>query len=424
MTTTVLPARPAAAAAAAPTGERRLLATAHLDAAARHAVLGPLPQVDLDALVALLGDAGLTGRGGGGFPTVRKLAAVAEARGRSAVVVNAMEGEPLSTKDATLLALVPDLVLDGLEVLAHALGARHRVVAAAEDLPAASIEAARAAIGRRTPASRRTPLGGRSLRLEVMPGGFVAGQESALVRALSGGPAVPGDPLVRVTERGHRGHPTLVVNAETAAHVALLVRFGAAWFRSVGLREDPGTFLATVSGSRPSLVARPGVAEHARGARLRDVLEGAGTDLTRVRAVLVGGFHGAWVPVDALEVRLTREDLAPFGAAVGAGIVHALDLDDCPVAYAADVAEFLARASARQCGPCVNGLPALARTLRTLADPGAPRAVVADVDRLRRLVDGRGACAHPDGTARFVLSTMRVFADHVDAHLEGRCDAR
>jgi len=171
-------------------------------------------------------------------------------------------------------------------------------------------------------------------------------------------------------------------------------------------------------------MAHPGVLEVPRGTALRDVLIAADTDLDRVAAVLVGGYHGAWIPATALDVPLSRSALAAFGATPGAGVLHVLDRDTCPLRMAAKVAGYLAGQSARQCGPCVNGLPRMAATLQRLATPGAPAGLVAEVERLRTLVNGRGACAHPDGTARFVGSTMWAFADHVEDHLDGDCHAR
>ena len=375
-------------------------------AATRHLLLAgdrdlpPLPMLAVRELEALLDASGLTGRGGSGFPTARKIAAVAAAGSRAVVVGNALEGEPLSFKDRVLLERSAGLVLDGLHLVGDALGATTRLLAVDANAKLANgLEVLRAGV-----------------EVRRLRGGFVAGQESALVNQLDGHTAVPSDPLVPVRERGLGGRPTLVLNAETLAQVALLARFGPAWFRSAGTPTDPGTFLATVSGSDPALVRTPGVLEVGRGTSLRTVLGAGGTDLAAAGPALVGGYHGAWVA--DLDRPLTRD---PGGAAPGSGVVHVLHRDRCPVAATARVADFLAASSARQCGPCVNGLPHLAGLLHRLAWPGVGTDVVREVERVRALVTGRGACAHPDGTARLVGSLLGELGDHVTGHLAGVC---
>lgn len=392
------------------TSTRRLLAVRTTDLAAHLDMFGPLPVLDADRLAALVAEAGLTGRGGAGFPTARKIAAVAAAR-RPVVVGNGMEGEPLSHKDKLLLQHSPHLVLDGLGLLGRTLRARRTVLALGPDSVDDSL---RAALTQR----RDTP----ELAYPENAG-FVTGQEAALVDAIGGGPGLPTDPITPVWRRGVDNKATLVCNVETLAQLALLVRYGAAWFREAGTEEDPGTFLATVSGSRDGTVPSPGVVEIARGTRLSSVLASAEVPRDRVRGVLVGGYHGSWVPAEALDVRLSTSGLTPYGARVGAGIVHVLDVRDCPIAVTARITDYLAGESAAQCGPCINGLPRMADTLSRLARPGANPRLVPEVDRLRALVVGRGACAHPDGTARLVASSMKVFTDHVDQHLRGVCDA-
>lgn len=381
-----------------PTGTRRLLGEAPGI---------PVPHLGAAELLALVEAAGLTGRGGAGFPTARKLASIT---GRGPVVVgNAMEGEPLSSKDAVLLQRSPGLVVDGLSLVASALRAKRVVLATGPEVDSGAAKQA-----------------ARGTRVEVLDlaGGFVAGQESALVSQVDGGPAVPSDPLVPVYRRGVGGRPTLVLNAETLAQLAMVARFGADWFREQGTASDPGTFLTTITGSTPSLLTHPGVLEVVRGTALREVLRAAGVRLERVQAVLVGGYHGAWVPGHALDVGLTRDALSAYAATPGAGVIHVLDRDACPLEHSARVATYLARESARQCGPCVNGLPRMAESLRALAVPGAARGLEAEVARLAALANGRGACAHPDGTVRFVGSTLRTFADHVEDHFGGTCHAR
>ncbi len=388
-----------------PEGVRRLLAAPDSTLTAHRGTYGPLPS-PLD-LARLVERAGLSGRGGAGFPTGRKIRTVAE-KGHGIVVANASEGEPASAKDRTLLALAPHLVLDGLALVADAVQARSAyLVTGRADIA----DRVRAALAER---------GDRRVRVVEVADRFLSGEESALVNRLNGRAPVPSDRTVRVYERGVRRRPTVVSNVETLAHVALIARFGPAWFRALGTEEQPGTFLASVSG----ITTDPAVYELAYGTTVGDVLRAAGTAPAGVQAVLVGGFHGAWLPARELDrLRLTRSDLQPYGAAVGAGVLVALGHDRCGLVESARIARYLAGEVAGQCGPCVNGLPRMADALTDLAHGRLRRGLTAEVARLRGLVQGRGACSHPDGTARFVASAMRVFADEVDVHLDGGCRA-
>lgn len=386
----------------------RLLAARSPQLAAHTAQHGPLPTLTGPQLVALLEASGLAGRGGAGFPTWRKLADVAATASRRTVVVaNGAEGEPESSKDAVLLTDSPHLVLDGLALAGAALGATGLHLYAG----ARTLAPVRAALAERP---------GMRVILTEAPDTFVAGEESAVIRALGGGPALPYDRTTRVTQKGLRGRPTLVQNVETLAHLALAARHGAAWFRSVGPAEDPGTRLVTLSGD----VTHPGVLEVASGTNLAALLLDVGTDPTQVRAVLVGGYHGAWVPGPELgRTTLSVSSLSRFGARPGAGVVHVLGLNRCGLTAAADIATWLGSQSARQCGPCTNGLPTMAATLSRLAHGERTPALVGELRRLAEVVTGRGSCGHPDGTARFIASSLSVFADDVAAHLHGACKA-
>ena len=398
-----------AGAADAPTGAR-LSGCATTDLGDHAALLGALPRTPGPQLIAELERSGLTGRGGAAFPTWRKVGAVSRGR-RAVVIANAAEGEPASGKDAALLTHVPHLVLDGLQLAAEAVGAGEAYL---------YVKAGRHAQVVRTALRDRQTRRWDRLPVTVVqaPAGFVSGEESAVVSAIEGGPALPKFKRKLVVESGVRGRPTLVQNVETLAHVALIARFGADWFRSVGTPQQPGTFLSTVTGA----VHAPGVVELPYGSTIAEVLNRAGGVTRPVTAVLVGGYHGAWIPgPDLPKAPMSREGLAPWGASPGAGVLIALGDDECGLATTARIVQYLADSSARQCGPCMFGLPELAHTLDRLAsgqrDPQLPEAA----EQLSALVEGRGACNHPDGTVRIVRSALRTFASDVQAHLAGYC---
>jgi len=372
---------------------------------------GPLPYRGRPGLlIADVRQAGLTGRGGAAFPVHRKLAAVAAAAGRPVVVANGAESEPLSAKDKTLLYYSPHLVLDGLQLAAEAVGARRAVLYLHEDLPLHGW------LSELLFERKSTGLDHADVDLVLAPPRFLSGQETAVVNVLNGGPALPTFTPPRTFERGVGGSPTLVQNIETLAHLALIARYGAAWFRGLGTAAEPGSMLASIRQADGSPVVR----EAAIGTPLRDLL-GLGD---HVQAVLVGGYHGSWLPAgQARQLSLSNATLRPAGAAVGAGILAALPAGCCGLAETARVARYLALESAGQCGPCLNGLPRIATALAELAGTRPGGSVINDLERWAGLAGGRGACHHPDGTVRFVRSALRAFAAEIRCHQRGSCTA-
>jgi NADH:ubiquinone oxidoreductase subunit F (NADH-binding) len=364
-------------------------------------------------LIPVVQESGLTGRGGAAFPAGRKLAAVIDAGTRPIVIGNGAEGEPASDKDKAILWISPHLVLDGLQLAAEAVGSRsaglyvQRNSRLRERLGAALAERAAAGIDR------------APVEIIDAPPRFLAGEESALASRVNGGPARPAFKPPRVFERGVAGRPALVQNVETLAHIALIARYGARWFRSLGTVDEPGSMLCTLHQADGT----KHVVEAAIGTPLRNLLALEG-GAAAAQAVLVGGYHGAWLPASqAARTALSNAALRPAGGFVGAGVLVALPADRCGVAETARVTRYLALESAGQCGPCFNGLPRIATVLDELASSRPARQVLADIQRWAGLVEGRGACHHPDGTVRFVRSALRVFGAEIELHENGRCTA-
>ncbi len=393
----------------------RLLTGAGDDLTRHHEIYGPLPVTD-GSLIDVATAAGLTGRGGAAFPVGRKLAVTRNAatrRRRPVAVANGAEGEPLSRKDVALLTGSPHLVLDGLTAAARAVGATDCFLYA----PPALVERLEVIVG------HRAATGWDKTKVTVVGSGdrFVDGEASAVVDRLDGGVGIPRDRRQPLAVSGLRGRPTVVQNVETLAHLATIARFGSDWFRSAGTPDEPGTMIVTLSGAS----GIHGVVETPLGTPLATVLSMV-PDLAPevVSGVLVGGFHGTWVhPGRIGSLALSQASLGTVGAAPGAGIIRYLLRNECGLAVTAGIVDHLAAESAGQCGPCMFGLPALADATHDLLTIGGP-ARANTVARLAATIDQRGACSHPDGTARMVRSALRVFARDVDAHARGRCIAR
>jgi len=371
------------------------------------AALGVAPRAGVDQAIDWLDSAAVAGRGGAGFPFATKLKAVAGRR-RPVVVVNAAEGEPASAKDTALALFAPHSVLDGAAAIARALRVREVTVVVPSERPAVG-ESMLRAIAERSHAGERM-----RWRVHEIAPGFVSGQARSVLESLSGRPALPVTAWAPEAIDGLRGRPTLLSNAETWAHVGCVLRDGGHRYAAHGTTEEPGTTLLTLPDPADPDGAR--VVEVDYGTPWRSVLAGQ-VD----RPVLLGGFHGTWAPAGALDfLRVSRAGLAAAGLALGAGVVLPLPVNACPIRWTARIVDYLAGQSARRCGPCRNGLPALAVEVSRLAD-GEPSASLDRIRELAGVVTGRGACAHPDGTARLVRSLLDAVPDEVGVHLAGSC---
>jgi NADH:ubiquinone oxidoreductase subunit F (NADH-binding) len=372
----------------------------HLDV---HGAPPELRRVSPQRLIAEVEASGLRGHGGASFPVATKMRAVA-ARGRIPVVlVNGLEGEPASKKDRVLLRRAPHLVLDGAAVAARATGSDKVIIALASQAEESARSLARALAQRR---AARLP-GDPSYELVGVEQRYIAGQETALVDAVKRRPGQADVHAPATVRAGRQAPADARADVETLAHLALVARHGARWFRQLGMRVDPGSALVTVTGA----VAAPGVYEVEHGMPLAELLELAAAD-AGVRAVLVGGYFGSWLSAaEASQARLDSESLRGYRASLGAGVIVVLGAGMCPVSETSRVTDFLASASAGQCGPCVNGLDAIAFAVHQLASGTATRVAPHDLERWLREVPGRGACQHPDGAIRFLDSALRVFSE-------------
>ena len=365
--------------------------------------LGPMPLDAPSRLVRELEAVGLRGRSGGGFPTARKFAAVHAASSRSrrpVVVVNACEGEPTSAKDKVLLTASPHLVVDGALLAAETLGADRIVIAVHR--------------GTAGPAQLRAALAERPIPSPVsvveVPARFIASEATALVNYLGSGDARPLGRMAKIWESGIDGRPTLVNNAETMAQLSLLGRFGADWFRQLGTSGEAGTSLVTIGGA----ARRPGVVEIPTGTPVGAVL--ATTGAAASAWALTGGLAGRWVWLpDVLDVGFSAAQLAAVGAHRGVGSIVVLPPNGCVLEETVRIIDHLAASGARQCGPCMFGLPAIAADLTSLSRGDG--SALARLQRRLPVINGRGACAHPDGAVMVAASALQVLTTSLGGHL-------
>ncbi len=372
-----------------------------------------------------IGDAGLRGRGGGGYPTADKWRDARTAKGDSKVVVaNLIGADPTALGDRALAEGNPHLLLEGLLVAAFATGASDAIIAVRRDWTVA-IERLRAAITE----AEAAHLAGYlvmgtdfSCVVRVWEGAvaLVAGEETALLAALGGDRGMPVIRPPYPTERGLGDAPTTVQNGETLAHAAWIASHGAKKFRAIGSKDAPGTKLVSIYGR----VAQPGLAEVALGTPLSAILALAGGGTGTTKAVFVGGPGGGALRADQLDTPYDYAPLHAAGAGIGLGQFLVADADTCMVDSARFFLDYSAREACGKAVPCRIGTKRLVETLdRILAASPRPNDLLLLRELSRKMTDT--ALCHLEARAPGpMLTTLDRFPDEYRAHAErGECIA-
>ena len=379
-----------------------------------------------DAVISLITEAGLRGRGGGGFATGSKWRHCAGQPARQRyVVANGFEADPGAQVDRTLMERDPHAVVEGVAIAAWAVRAESAVIVVSSSAATAAARL-RAAIAQ---AEARGYIGseaaetGRPLRVEVrqLTGSFVVGEETVLLRALEGRRAQPDQRPPYPSQRGLWDRPTVVNNVKTLAAVPWIVRHGAGAHASLGSPEAPGTTLLQLGG----VVRKPGIVEVPLNATVREVLDGPGGFVQgKLKAVLVGGPAGGFLPPEALDTPLGYGPLRKAGALAGSGTLLALDATTCLVDLATLMTRYLGDQACGKTIPCRIGTRRLAELGGAICSGHVRPSDGVLIGDLARDIREAALCGLEADTPNPLISGMRYFAAEFDEHIErGRCPA-
>jgi NADH-quinone oxidoreductase subunit F len=370
---------------------------------------------------------GLRGRGGAGFPTGLKWAAVRKAQGdRKYLICNGDEGDPGAFMDRMLLESFPSRVIEGMAIAARAVGANEGIFYIRAEYPLA--------VKRITEALRqcreRGLLGERvmqssfrlELRIQEGAGAFVCGEETALLAALEGRRGTPRLRPPYPAECGLWGKPTSVNNVETYAVVPWILRHGAAAFSRLGTTQSKGTKVFALAGK----IRRGGLIEVPMGVTVRQIVEEIGGGVAggkRFKAVQIGGPSGGCVPAELADTPVDYEALAELGAIMGSGGMVVLDENDCMVDIARYFLRFTQEQSCGKCTFCRVGTRRMREVLdRICAGVGKP-GDLEELEQLSKCIGAASVCGLGRTAPNPVLSTLRYFRPEYEAHLAGRCPA-
>ena len=387
-----------------------------------------LTEMTPDDVIKVIGDSGLRGRGGAGFPTARKWQfAKNSVSDKKYVVCNADEGDPGAFMDRSVLEGDPHAVLEAMAIAGYAIGADEGFVYVRAEYPIA-VKRLTIAIAQ----AREYGLLGKNIfgtgfnfdvHIRLGSGAFVCGEETALLTSIEGnrGEPRPRPPFPAV--KGLFGQPTIINNVETLANVAQIINNGAEWFASMGTEKSKGTKVFALGGK----INHTGLVEIPMGTPLRTIIEDIGGGVPhgkKFKAAQTGGPSGGCIPASLIDTPVDYESLIAIGSMMGSGGLIVMDEDNCMVDIAKFFLEFTVDESCGKCTPCRIGTR---RMLDILDKITAGKGEDGDIEKLEELakrIKATALCGLGQTAPNPVLSTLHYFRDEYEAHIkEKRCPA-
>ena len=381
-----------------------------------------------DDIINEVSEANLRGRGGGGFPTGRKWAQVKrQAEPQKYIVCNGDEGDPGAFMDRSIMEGDPHRMLEGMMIAGIAAGANQGYIYVRAEYPMA-VKRLKIAIAQ---AEEEGLLGddilgsGFDFHIHINrgAGAFVCGEGSALTASIEGKRGMPRVKPPRTVEHGLFDKPTVLNNVETYANVPLIIDKGAAWYRSIGPENSPGTKAFALTGN----IVNTGLIEVPMGTTLREVIFDIGGGMRgggEFKAVQIGGPSGGCLTKEQLDIPLDFDSLKKAGAMIGSGGLVVMDDKTCMVEVARFFMNFTQNESCGKCVPCREGTKRMLAILeRIVAGNGED----GDIELLLELADTISAtalCGLGKTAASPVVSTIKNFRSEYEAHIyEKRCPA-
>ena len=383
---------------------------------------------DWGGAMATLKASQLRGLGGAGFPTGVKWELVRDTPSQEKYVVcNADESEPGTFKDRHIMENIPHLVVEGMIIAGLVVGARKGILYIRHEyeLPRTVLEDEIRRCQREDLLGRRVLGSDFAFEIEIFtsPGGYICGEESALLEALEGKRAEPRNKPPFPGTHGLWNQPTLINNVETFANVPLILAKGVEWYKAQGRAGNAGLKFIGVSGH----VRNPGVFEVPMGTPASELIfrhAGGVRDDRKLKAFAPSGPSSGYLPASLVDVPLDFKSLAAVGSMLGSGALVVCDESTCMLDMALNATTFFRNESCGKCVPCRMGSQKIVDMLtgwtHGKSSPG-------DLDVINELSDAlrlTSICGLGQVVPAPIVSALRHFRDELEAHIEGRCPAR